>query len=249
MIDLRSPFEYVPIKIGRYRLSHDIKNQQFVLLENNFGWMAYDQTSHWQAKEFCIEVNLAKGVCITTGLGLGILQGLLCLKEEVSKVIVYEKSKEVIDIFYKIVEFNKFDISKLTIINQDADTLSQQQADFLFADHFEKEPRKSIIEKVKKLSLNNNFKTVWYWPAVNHFLRFSISKKLEFNQLSYSIWRSAVEIPNLPEQLDELHFSYINVLNDVYLNEAGNVNGLRNAYNVLEQKDKLKKLSQTISST
>ena len=112
MFDIKSPLKYFPIEIGDFSLVHKESTNSFNLVGKDRGWMGYDYKTHWQANEFYVEIDRAYGVCVTTGLGLGILQCQLCLKENVEKVVVYEKSADVIEIFYKIVEFNNFDTSK-----------------------------------------------------------------------------------------------------------------------------------------
>jgi hypothetical protein len=220
MFDVKSPLTYYPMTVGDYTLSHCEKGSFFSLKENHNGWMGYDYSNHWQAREFYIEIELAKGVCITTGLGLGILQTNLCLKEDVTKVIVYEKSSDVIDIFYKMIEKNNFDISKLEIKQSDADTIEGEVCDCLFPDHFESESDDYVIANVRKLSEQNEAKLVWYWPAGYHFLKFLTLNALTANCDSYIKWAGNTGIKNLPVITDESIFDYFQELRNIYRTDA-----------------------------
>lgn len=216
---IKSPLQYFPIAIGDYNLSFDEKINEFRLSEKNKGWMGYNQNSFWQSTEFYIEIKKAYGVCITTGLGLGIIQSHLCLKENVTKVIVYEKSNDVIRIFHEIVKFNNFDISKLEIRQDNADTISNQTCDCLFADHFETESEGHIINVVKNLSYNNKADLVWYWPAGNHFIKYANKSNKPYDTATYKLWENYTGIKNLPDLSDDI-YAYINELQRVYSQEV-----------------------------
>lgn len=220
MFDIKSPLTYYPMTVGDYTLSHCDKGTSVSLKENHEGWMGYDYSNHWQAREFYIEIELAKGICVTTGLGLGILQTNLCLKEDVTKVIVYEKSSDVIDIFYKTVEKNNFDISKLEIKQSNANILEGEVCDCLFPDHFESEPDEHIVDTVRKISEQNEANLVWYWPAGFHFLKFIRRKTLSANIDSYNQWVDHTGIKNLPNITDNSLFEYFEVLRNIYQNDA-----------------------------
>lgn len=220
MFTVKSPLEYFPITVGDYRLTYDPKMNQYSLIEKNHAWMGYDKNSYWQSTEFFIEISCAKGICVTTGLGLGIIQTILSLKNDVTKVIVYEKSKDVIEIFHKIVEFNNFDISKIEIKNQDADHIKGETCDFLFPDHFDSEPEKDIIEVVKRLSYDNNAANVWYWPAGHHFIKFALRKDLPLNEETYNMWRIYTGIKNLIDPYYDNFFPYIDELKTIYLRDV-----------------------------
>lgn len=222
MFTLKSPLKYFPVSKGDYKLSYSEKYNEFILFEKNNAWMGYDQNSFWQSTEFYIEIEKAYGVCITTGLGLGILQTLLCLKDNVSKVIVYEKSKDVIEIFNEIVKFNNFDISKLEIRNENADLIQNQTCDCLFADHFANEPQDYMIKIVKDLSYNNTAQLVWYWPAGNHFIKFANTVNKPYNKDTYELWKKHTGIKNLPVEFDDTIYSYFTELQRLYSQDVKN---------------------------
>lgn len=220
MFEVKSPLTYYPMTVGDYTLKHTKQKSSFGLFEKDAPWMGYNYDNHWQAREFYFELQLAKGVCITTGLGLGILQTNLCLNDDVSKVIVYEKSNDVVDIFYKTIEKNNFDISKIEIRIGDADSLTNEKCDCLFPDHFDSEPEEHVVRVVKELSENNQSDVVWYWPAGVHLLKFVIGKELEINNNSYEKWKKHTGITNLPNITDDSVFAYFKELKNMYQNDA-----------------------------
>jgi hypothetical protein len=244
MFTIKSPLKYFPISVGDYTLKYNKVANEFRLLEKNHGWMGYDQNSFWQSTEFYIEIEQAYGTCITTGLGLGILQAHLCLKDSVTKVVVYEKSKEVIEIFHKIIDYNNFDISKIEIRNEDADHFSGEVCDCLFPDHFDSETEDHIINIVKKLSQTNTADIVWYWPAAHHFFQFVLKNRIEINSLSYDLWKKYTNINNLPEKLDEETFLYLDFMKKLYLEKVST--RLRTKLDTLVQRNSLLELSKKL---
>jgi hypothetical protein len=220
MFAIKSPLKYFPVSVGDYTLAYSEELNEFVLYEKNHAWMGYDQNTFWQSSEFYIEIQKAYGVCITTGLGLGILQAHLCQKKEVSKVIVYEKSNDVVEIFNEIVKFNNFDISKLEIRTGDADTISNQKCNCLFADHFDNEAESHIINVVKNLSYNNTADIVWYWPAGNHFVKYANKQNRPYDKETYELWKNLVGIKNLPTEFPENIYSYFAELQRIYTNDT-----------------------------
>ena len=244
MFTIKSPLQYFPMKVGDYDLSYDKKNNQYLLFEKGYSWMGYDQNSYWQSTEFYIELCKATRVCITTGLGLGILQTHLCLKEDVTKVIVYEKSLDVIEIFYRLIEYNKFDISKIEIRNENADTITGQMCDCLYPDHFSTEPENYIINIVKNLSYNNQANLVWYWPAGHHFIKFILKNNLSITPESYELWKNYTNIKNLPENFEKNIFSYFIELYDIY--KSSRTGMFRDQIVSIEQRNKLLSYSKKI---
>ena len=217
---IKSPLQYFPIAIGDYTLKYNEKTNEFSLLEKNQGWMGYNQNSFWQSSEFYIEIEQAYGVCLTTGLGMGILQSHLCLKNKVSKVIVYEKSKDLIEMFYEIVKFNNFDISKLEIRNDNADLIKNQNCECLFFDHFEAESEEHITKVVRNLSINNYAAIVWYWPAAAHFIKYANNKNKPLDNNTYELWKNYTGIQNLPLNFSDYIFSYLTELQRVYIEDV-----------------------------
>jgi hypothetical protein len=246
MFTIKSPLEYFPISVGDYKLSYDKKNNQYLLFEKDYSWMGYDQNSYWQSTEFYIELSKAKGVCITTGLGLGILQTSLTLKEDVTKIIVYEKSLDVIEIFHRLVKYNNFDISKIEIRHGDADNFSGQTCDCLFLDHFSSEPESHVVNVVRNLSYNNRANLVWYWPAGHHFIKFIIKNQIDITPDSYQLWKNYTKISNLPDTFEKIVFDYFVELKEIYKNSKTGIFG--GELFALEERNKLLKARKKFKS-
>lgn len=214
-----SPLVYFELEVGKAKL-YQRKKDQWALSYDGRGWMGYDVQKKWQSKEFELELYFGHGVCITTGLGLGIIQTLFCQSDKVSKIIVYEKHEEIIDIFYKIIEKNNFDISKLKIINQDADTLYGESCDCLFLDHFEGESELDIITRVGNIEKNNYTNLTWYWPAAWHYLIFVEKNRQEIDINSYNYWKKETMLKKLPDIEDFDIIDKLKDLRQMYVNEA-----------------------------
>jgi hypothetical protein len=246
MFTIKSPLQYFPMTVGDYSLNFDKHKNIFGLHDKKQSWMGYDLNTHWQSTEFYIEIEKANGICITTGLGLGILQSHLCLKQNVTKVIVYEKSPDVIEMFHRIVEFNKFDISKIEIRNEDANNIVNQSCDCLFPDHFELENEEYIIGVVKKLSENNQAGLVWYWPAGNHFIKFAMRKNLSMTHDTYELWKNYTGIKHLPNNFDDNTILYLQELKNVYQRDAAESSSIRYQLDMIEQRNNLLKLKSKL---
>jgi hypothetical protein len=145
---------------------------------------------------------------------------MLLSNPNVQKVIAYEFNQDVIDIFYEIVTINNINISRLEIINDNADNLSGITTDCLYLDHFEKEPQHEIIDRVIKIQKNNTASLIWYWPAGQHYLLFCEKNRLELNNDSYISWKNYVEIKNLPAMLTKEDFNILFDLKKRYVTHA-----------------------------
>lgn len=218
--DAQIPLKYFSCSSGNTELK--VNEKIVVLSENGETWMGLDLNTKWQANEFVFELTEAHGLCVTTGLGLGILQTLLLRNPNVSKVKVYEKNQNVINIFLQIVEKNNFDISNLEIVNIDADELKNISCDCLFLDHFEHEPDAEIIQRVKNISEQNNCGLLWYWPGVKHFSKFCAASNLILNNYSFDLWKKTIGIKKLPDQFTDVQLDYINNLRSIYLDLTKN---------------------------
>ena len=87
------------------------------LMEKNDVWMSVNPN---EIKTMDKHIKTAKGDVLVLGLGLGYYPYMISLKEEVNRIVIIEKSKDVIDIFNKYL-FNDFPHkNKITIIEDDA---------------------------------------------------------------------------------------------------------------------------------
>lgn len=233
MNNIEPPLKYYSHSVGNTELIVD--NNNISLYENGQSWMGLDLNTKWQANEFVFELSEATGVCVTTGLGLGVIQTLLVQNANVTKVIVFEKNKSVIDIFLYNIEKNNFDISKLEIINVDADNIQDIVCDCMFLDHFEHEPEHEIIDRVKKISKNNTFNLLWYWPCIKHFSVFCSTNTLEISNKSFDIWKTVNGFEKLPKELNSLQLNNIMNLRNEYYSRSQNIFD----FQIQNQKNKL----------
>jgi hypothetical protein len=198
-LNIKSPIEYFPLKIGNTELKKD-KNL-FTLYDANQHWMNYDTLTNFQASEFFIELELGYGKCVTTGLGLGIIQTLLAEKNTVNEVVVYEKNADVIEMFRIFTKESNIDTSKIVIINEDANNIKNITCDCLFLDHFERETPVEIIETVKRIASENTIDLVWFWPAYHFYVDYCISMNKEIDTTSFLEWSSNLNINKFPKQV------------------------------------------------
>lgn len=217
-IEIKSPLKYFATTVGKAKLTEVNKNNFDLTFDNTF-WMGYESNC-WQAAEFAIELDNAYGKCVTTGLGLGIIQTLLSLNPKVTEVIVYERQQDIIDMFKIFAEHSNFDISKIKIICQNADDIVNIDCDCLFLDHFEPESQQEIIRKVKNVAEKNTAKFVWFWPAAQIYLEYIGRQNLKINKDSFCEWVTSLGIKSFPAELSDTSFDYIKQLKDVYINAS-----------------------------
>ena len=230
--NIKSPITYFPLKVGDTELKK-ITNG-FSLHDSNQSWMGYNLENNWQACEFFIELELAYGKCVTSGLGLGIIQTLLAEKDNVTEVIVYEKNPDVIDMFRILTKKSNIDTSKIVIINEDANTIKNITCDCLFLDHFEHEPFSEIAETVKRIASQNTINLVWFWPAYRGFINYCIDMSKEINENSFSEWTLNLNIDKFPNQMTPHMFNNLNE----YINNFWDSRG-KNKIESIKHKQKL----------
>lgn len=229
------PLKYFSVEIGKAKLLDN--NDWLNLSYGNRTWMGLNKNNLWQAEEFNVELTLANGKCVTTGLGLGIIQTLLCQNQNVDKVVVYEKNQDIIDIFLTVVEKNNFDISKLEIKQTNADEMQGETCNCMFIDHFEGEPEQEILERVRNIEHNNKIKLLWYWPAAHHYIIFTEKKRKPIGIDSYIEWKNYTKLNFLPLNLSDKMIKDVNSLREVYLKNASG--GLQKTINDFENRNKL----------
>ena len=90
-------------------------------------------------------IKMAKGRVGVVGLGLGYVVQEIAVKEEVEEVIVYEISKDIIDIYNSNFKENK----KIKIINKDAYKAEPEKFDFFYVDIYEYKLTSKVAEDYK----------------------------------------------------------------------------------------------------
>lgn len=221
--ELKPILNYFPIKVGKAEIffrTNNIGLKTFQLCYDGLQWCTLNidnPLNYVELKEFLFDINLTYGKVVTTGLGFGLLQTVLCQKSNVSEVIVYEKHEEIIEMFLTFVKQSNFNISKLKIINKDAKQSVEEDCDWLCMDHFEcvHQTLWEVIDEVRELSLKSKAKNVMFWPIHQAYLEFCKKKNLPFNQNSYSQFENLIKIDKLPKQIDELILQKVNYFLDI----------------------------------
>lgn len=166
MISLLKHFNYTPPILKNETFGsleiREVSPNYFYLYVNGEQWMAYNTKSHIEAYELYSHYILAKGHVIVTGMGFGSRENWILTKPEVTKLVIIEKNKDIID--YHIQKESKF-ISdpRVEIINYDA-SLYEGSCDVLLLDHYELSNYEAILADVKKIHDNVECKTMWFWP-------------------------------------------------------------------------------------
>lgn len=125
-------------------------------------WMCYSDRTHIERKQLTSHHYLGEGHCICTGLGFGIREDWLLKKDNITKLTIIEKYKDVIK-YHKEMGSSFLSDKRVEIINEDADEF-KGECDTLLLDHYEHTPTKEIIKSVQKVQKNIKSKKMWFWP-------------------------------------------------------------------------------------
>lgn len=110
-------------------------------------------------------IKNAKGRVGVVGLGLGYLVQELAKKKEVTEVVVYEISKEVIELYKN----NFKDKSKIKIFMQDAYKAKRENFDFFFVDIYNEKLTEKCAEDYKIFTEMHEIEEYSFW-GIEHFL-------------------------------------------------------------------------------
>lgn len=121
------------------------------------------QSNHSEGFQVYSHYELAYGDVICTGLGFGIREQWIASKPEVTKVMVLERSKELIE-YHKAVGTIWND--KIEIIEADANQY-RGNCDFLAIDHYEKIEPAELVKTIETLTNNISCKLMWFWQLEN----------------------------------------------------------------------------------
>lgn len=219
--DLKAPIKYFPVQVGKATMelqetvsmppSRAPNRKVFILKYDGLQWCAFEYSNQQELKEQFVEINLAKGKVITTGLGFGLVQSYLCQKKEVTELIVYEQNLDMVGMFKLFAKESNFDISKIKFVHEDANQMRGVECDWLVMDHFEAvhQPDWEILDKVRILAKENKAKNVLFWPMLHFYTRFCEMKKLTVGQDSYRLFVQMLDVKNLPAKLDKKIFEKI----------------------------------------
>ena len=167
----------------------------FLLKLNGEKWMVYHPGSLYEEREFTSSVELAYGKCVLSGLGFGILAGMLLENPKVSSITVYEVSKEVI-------EMNRLhgeSFKKIEVIHKSIRDVRGITCDCLLLDHYEKEKDVVILNDVIAISENIDANCIWFWRAEPMIQRFKDKGKIANIEEAYNLWVTQTGLTNLPK--------------------------------------------------
>jgi hypothetical protein len=211
---LKPSLTYSPIRIGETQLFFDADNKIYRLFHKNKQWMSLDLIESNQLKDQYIELNLACGKVVTTGLGLGLRETYLSSKANVKEIIVFEKNLDVIKMFNFFARKSNFDTSKITIINDDAKNALNVDCDWLLLDHYEPVHQVfwEIIDDVRYISKNCIAKQIFFWPFLYIYCYYCIKKDLDVTKIiSYNTFIDQIKIEKMPTNLTEEILSYASI--------------------------------------
>lgn len=125
-------------------------------------WMRISPLEIESSYEF---IKFAEGRVGIVGLGLGYVAQELAKKPEVDKVIVYEISKDIIDLYRKSFQTNK----KIKIIHGDAFKANADTFDYFYVDIYEYKLVKDVVDHYKEFNNLHEIENYSFW-GVEHFL-------------------------------------------------------------------------------
>lgn len=110
-------------------------------------------------------IKAAYGIVGIAGLGLGYVAQEIAKKSNVKKVIVYEISKEVIELYNRNFKEN----SKIKIIHGDVFKAKRERFDFFYADIYGYELNLRVVKDYKILNELHEIEQYSFW-GMEHFL-------------------------------------------------------------------------------
>lgn len=158
--NIKNPGEYIDGYM--YRKKGDLDVSILELHGPDNIWM---RISPMEIESSYMFIKHAKGVVGVVGLGLGYVVQELAKKEEVKKVVVYEKEKDIIDLYYSSFEENK----KIEIINEDAFETKGKKFDYFYVDIYEYKLHTKVVEDFKTFNKLHNIEEYFFW-GLEHFL-------------------------------------------------------------------------------
>lgn len=135
----------------------------------------------------CQIIKNAKGKVGIIGLGLGYITQEILKKDKVSKVIVYETNKDVIDIYYK----NFGENPKLTILNEDGFNGKSDNFNSFIVDIYNYNIEDRVVEDYKILNEVHKIEE-YYFFGFEHFLLSCPTSEIAFVYVP-EYWTEAIE--------------------------------------------------------
>lgn len=204
-------------------LYSDDKTEASLFLGNE-KWITYDFEYETNVWETFSHYWIANGCCICTGLGFAARESWILTKRNVSKVIVLEKSQEVIE-YHRITNPKIF--KELEILNVDANTY-RGKCDTLLLDHYEDENYEEIIRQSSAILNNIECEEMWFWFLEWYIHEIYLRENKKYPIIDIYYWLkdeyNLHKLPNLSEV--ELKLFYTTALR-----------GLKNSLTDKEYKD------------
>lgn len=145
-----------------YEKDNNIEEECIELKKGNDSYMILNSREIQGSYEF---IKYAKGKVGIVGLGLGYTAEEVAKKEEVTEVVVYEISSEVIEMYKSNFKDNK----KIRIVQGDAYKAKRESFDFFLVDIYEYKLSKKVVEDYKFFNKLHNIEEYSFW-GVEHFL-------------------------------------------------------------------------------
>ncbi|VYU00317.1 hypothetical protein [Clostridium tertium] len=158
--NIKNPGEYIDGYMYRRKGELDLSILELHGPDNI--WM---RISPMEIESSYMFIKYAKGVIGVVGLGLGYVVQELAKKEDVDKIIVYEKEKDIIDLYYSNFNPNK----KIEIINSDAYKAKGERFDYFYVDIYEYKLHSRVVNDYKIFNKLHNIKEYFFW-GLEHFL-------------------------------------------------------------------------------
>ncbi|MBS5936750.1 hypothetical protein E5347_02170 [Clostridium sartagoforme] len=158
--NIKNPGEYIDGYMYRKKGNLDVSILELHGPDNI--WM---RISPMEIESSYMFIKYAKGVVGVVGLGLGYVVQELAKKEEVKKVVVYEKEKDIIDLYYSSFKEN----NKIEIINEDAFKAKGKKFDYFYVDIYEYKLHTKVVEDFKTFNNLHNIEEYFFW-GLEHFL-------------------------------------------------------------------------------
>ena len=145
-----------------YKREGEVKEHILELWGEDRVWMRISPMEIESSYEF---IKFAEGKVGVVGLGLGYVVQELAKKPEVKKIIVYEKSKDVIDLYRKSFKTNR----KIKIINKDAFEVPADVFNYFYVDIYEYKLVKRVVKDYVEFNKLHKIENYAFW-GVEHFL-------------------------------------------------------------------------------
>lgn len=145
-----------------YEKDDNVKEECIDLIKSKNVYMTLSSREIQGSYEF---IKYAKGKVGVVGLGLGYTVEELAKKEDITEVVVYEISSEIIQMYKNNFQENK----KIRIIQGDAYKAKGEKFDFFFVDIYEYKLSKKVVEDYKFFNELHKIEEYSFW-GVEHFL-------------------------------------------------------------------------------